>query len=328
MHQILKRFVVLIVSSILLILVISSFTPVCVAISASSVDSEPEPEYSRAKGSEYIVELWSEAKDETEDSSFDTLNFGIKLNIPSSDEYLFDAVLKPLGIHAYDYVRKNLDVGEHEVILTFDGTDIYKGGRDGPFTINVTVYKGNSEIMIEVEHETESYLFLDFNPKPIKESSGMELITVVNNTIRLETETFVVKIYELTPSIVFYYKSDDGQTTRFRISYEDIIGFNDENSDGVYQVEELKYWGQLEDSQWSSPKTLIEDFNNFDFQVQTIVDLFDANSKPVDSTRIELVFHYSSLSKAEDIEAARKFDISIKILGAPLEGLTHLALKH
>ena len=125
MRQILPRIGTLFISSILLLLVLSSLVPVCMATDASSVESESEPETSRAKGSEYIIELWSEAKDENEDSSFDTLTFGIKLNIPSSDEYLFDAVLKPQGKHAKDYVRKNLDVGEHEVILTFDGAESF-----------------------------------------------------------------------------------------------------------------------------------------------------------------------------------------------------------
>jgi hypothetical protein len=71
----------------------------------------------------------------------------------------------------------------------------------------------------------------------------------------------------------------------------------------------------------------MEDFNNFDFQVQTIVDIMDISSKPI-STKLELVFHYSSLTKANDAETARKFDISFRVLGSPLTGISHLALKH
>lgn len=275
-------------------------------------------------GEEYIQEIQSEAKDENNDTIYDVLELRMKIDIPASDTYLIFAAMTP-HIPAKDSINENFEAGVHEVILTFDGDVIYESGRDGPYTIEVSVYKGYGETLVEIEHITEYYNHETFNPAPITESAGV--VTVENNTIKLETTTFSAVIYMRTPMIVFYYNSDEGQTGKFKINYENIICFDDQNGDDKFQGNELKYWGDLLNSGWNVPIILMEDFNNFDFQVQTIVELIDVNHNSI-GTNIELVFHYSSVTKSEDIESARKFDISMNILGQPIDGVTHIALEH
>jgi hypothetical protein len=143
----------------------------------------------------------------------------------------------------------------------------------------------------------------------------------------LKTWIFIAVIYELKPMIDFYYATDDGLTARFRVSYNRIIGFNDENSDGMFQESELKYSGDFVKARWNSKKILMENYNSFDFKVQSVVALMDSTGQATD-TWLDIGFHYSSPTTLEDIHAAQKFDITLKIVGAYRPEITHFALEH
>jgi hypothetical protein len=259
--------------------------------------------------------------------SYDILLLNVELNISVSDTYTIFASMSPSFISTTDFDKARFDPGMHKVVLELSGTDIYESGRNGPYTIEVSIYRGNGQLVEELDYETKTYDFESFNPIQDEVIDGMESITVVDNTIKLMTNMFVAVIYELTPKIIFYYTSDDGQVARFKVEYNSLICYNDQNSDEKFQDDELVYWGDLISSRWNSPKTLMENFNNFEFSVQTIVDLIDDDNNQID-TKFELVFHYSSLTKASDLETARKFDITFRVLGPPLEGVSHLALTH
>ncbi len=275
----------------------------------------------------FIVDIRDEGLDENNDTSYDTLYLGVRLNISISDIYHVYATMSPSQIDAMDYKKVSLEIGKNEVLLSFPGSTIYDSARDGPYTVEVSLYKSNGEDLEIQNHETQAYKFEDFNPTPATELTGEEYITVGSNSIKLETNTFIAVIFELTPIIIFYYKSDDGLTARFKVSYNSVIAFNDLNGDGRFQRDELKYWGNLLESQWNSPKVLMDNFNNFEFQIQTIVDLVDEHGTPIE-TKLEVVFHYSSLTKAIDVDSARKFDISMKMFGPPIKGISHIALEH
>jgi hypothetical protein len=270
--------------------------------------------------------IWDEPYDEDNDTTYDFIHLGVKFNISNPDTYVIYATLIPSGIPEKDFFKKAFSVGPYETILKFSGTEIYKNGVDGPYNIEISIYDGDGNLIEERDYETGFYSFEDFNPSAPGTAIGLEEITVVNNTIELRNRVFVAVIYELSPMIIFFYTSDDGKTARFKVTYNSIICFNDDG-DGKFQNNELRYWGDLINSRWNSPKMLMENFNNFNFQVQTIVDILDENNQPVD-TKLELVFHYSSLTKATNPDSARKFDISMKVLGSPFSGITHISLLH
>ena len=226
-----------------------------------------------------------------------------------------------------NYLKQDFTAGVHEVILRFDGTDIYNSAKNGPYAIEIIIYDESYSVADKTVHTTAKYSYEDFNPTTAFEPSTNNELSVVNNTIKLTTDTFVAVIYELTPQIVFYYKSDNGETAKFKITYSKVLCFYDKNGDTKYEEDELKYWGDLKTSHWSSPKELFENFNNFEFSVQTIVELLDNAGNTID-TKLELEFHYSSLTKSKNAEAGRKFDINIKVLGSPLNDVSHISLEH
>ncbi len=317
-----------------LILVISTFGISVLAennTSSSSNDKNNELTYfTRSKSSDSLelISISDEPYNEDNDTSYEYIYIQLQLKINISDTYSIFITLAPSNIKANDYKIKDFSVGEEEVILKLSGDVIYDSGRDGSYTISISIYNSIPEIIVEREYDTAYYSHEDFNPKPIEEPVGSGSITVVSNTIKLVTTTFVAIIYEDTPMINFYYTSDEGETARFTVKYNSILCFKDKSpEDGKFQNNELIYWGDLQNSRWESPKILMEDFNNFDFQIQTIVELMDEFDNPID-TKLELIFHYSSLTKSDDVEYSRKFDISIRILGPPIVGITHISILH
>jgi hypothetical protein len=283
---------------------------------------------SRSSDALEIISISDEPINEDNDTAYEYIHIKLKLKINVSDTYSIFISMAPSNIKANDYKINSYSVDDHEAILKFSGDVIYSSSRNGPYTISISIYNSIPEIMVEREYYTDYYSYEDFNPTPVEEPIGLGSITVVSNTIKLVTNTFVAIIYEDTPMINFYYNSDDGETARFTVKYNSILCFNDNSPvDGKFQSNELKYWGDLQNSRWNSPKILMEDFNNFDFQIQTIVELMDEFDTPI-KTKLELTFHYSSLTRSDDVEYSRKFDISMKVLGPPLSGITHISLLH
>jgi hypothetical protein len=278
--------------------------------------------------SDIILWIYEEPLDENNDSTFDIFYLHLELNISVRDKYRIFASMAPSNIAVDDIIKQIFTAGKHNITLDFDGLEIYKSSQNGPYTFEILVYNDNGDVIEKIEYVTQKYFFEEFNPTPSTTITGTEEISVKDNTIRLVTNTFEAVIYELSPHIEFYYTSDNGQVAKFKVTYDKIICFNDENNDNHYQANELRYWGDLLNSQWNSPKVLMDNFNNFDFQVQTILGLMDSYGDLID-TKLEIVFHYSSLIKSGDKETSRKFDINLKILGAPLEGsVSHIALQH
>jgi len=284
------------------------------------------PSFRGDSPSEYILAMEDFGVDENNDTSYDKLVLKLKINITTSGHYSIFADMLTSGIKESDQIIDPFDTGVYDIELSFSGSEIYKSGHDGPYIINVVVYK-DSQVITEVKHETSDYEYENFNPIPKKEDTVHASIKVVNNSVELETEVFTAIIYELSPMIEFYYSTDEGQTTRFKISYNRIIAFNDKNQDGKFQGSELRYYGDLVNSNWNSKKILMENFNSFDFRVQSIVNLLDVTQTKID-TKLQLSFHYASPTKHDDLEAAQKFDVSINILGDPLPGVTHFSLEH
>jgi hypothetical protein len=272
------------------------------------------------------MDIWDFAEDQNEDSTYDVLYLNLTLNISAQDTYRIYATMVP-KIPLFNHYKSELDTGEHKIFIQFEGAEIYNSGINGPYSITITIYNDNGEVMVEDVYSTKSYSYEDFNPNPAVEPVGDKELAIKDNTIQLTTSTFIAIIYELTPQIVFYYTSDDGQTARFRVTYDRVLCFSDDDNNGEYKDSELRYWGDLINSRWSSPKVLMQNFDNFEFDVQTIVDLYDTEGIKID-TKLELVFHYSSLTKAENEDSGRKFDVRIKVLGKPLAGVTHLSLEH
>lgn len=317
MMGILRKFPVIIITFFLILL---GSIPIISNVGASSFRGETNNDIE-------ILDIEDYAIDENNDTSYDNLYLSIRLNIKASGQYHIYASMSPSGVPAGDDIPLNdFTPGEHYIKLQFSGTEIYESGHDGPYDIFISIYMG-PDLLSDLTYETEIYKFEEFNPVPEKQVIDKASIEVINNTIKLKTEIFSAVIYELTPMIRFYYSTDDGQTASFKVTYQRIICFSDQNKDGIFQETELRYSGNLITSHWSSQKALMENFNSFDFKVQTIVTLQDIHGNPID-TKLKLAFHYSSATKLESVETAQKFDISIKLVGGTLDGITHIALEH
>ncbi|WP_455392266.1 hypothetical protein [[Eubacterium] cellulosolvens] len=277
----------------------------------------------------YFLELDDYGVDENNDTSYDKLILSMKLNISEAADYLILADMSHAGVQAGDRVSESFDIGVYDLEFEFDGVSIYESARDGPYNISITIYKGVGvePVVTNFYYETSNYNYETFNPTPAPGPSEKASIEVINNTIQLKTEIFTAVIYELTPMIEFYYSTDEGKQARFKVTYQRVICFNDQNSDGKFEEGELQYYADLAISNWNSKKVLMENFNSFDFKVHAIVNLLNSMNRQID-TKLELVFHYSSSIKLEDHAAAQKFDLNIKVRGSPLTEVTHIALEH
>lgn len=322
MNKVTKTMTVLLIS--LLLIIITSFS---VGSGLGENDTGALSFRGELENGEFILEMDDYGIDENNDTSYDNLMLNLKINISDPDDYLIIADMKPWGIITGDRVSEYFATGVYNLDFSFNGAAIYENASDGPYTISITVYKNWEPIIKNLNYTTSEYKYEDFNPKPVSDLPEKASIEVADNTIKLKTEVFTAVIYELTPMIEFYYSIDDGQQARFKVTYERIICFSDQDGNGKFQENELRYYGDLLNSRWNSKKVLMENFNSYDFSVHSIVDLYDSNNIPID-TKLELVFHYSSATKLEDLSAAQKFDINIKVRGIPFTGITHMALEH
>jgi hypothetical protein len=315
------KFTVLIITSLVVLLGISNLGLI---VAESGVPSFRGENGTDAGG--YITEIIDFGVDENGDSSFDNLYLNITLNLTVSGDYQIYADMSQSGVKASAWQVGQFNPGVHQVLLGFNGEDIYYSSRDGPYEIAISVNMGK-DTLAKVSYTTAEYKYEDFNPAPVSQLDERASLEVINNTIKLKTGIFIAVIYELTPMIMFYYSTDGGQVARFKVTYDRVIAFSDQNEDGEFQVHELKYYGDLLTSNWNSQKVLMEDFNSFDFRVQTIVNLLDSTGDPID-TKLEIIFKYSSTKSLDSVSAAQKFDIRIKVLGESLSGITHISLEH
>ncbi len=322
MNKVKKTLTVLLIS--ILLIIVSGFS---VGTSLGENDTGALSFRGELENGEFILEMDDYGIDENNDTSYDNLILSLKINISDPGDYLIIADMTPWGIKTGDSISEYFTTGVYNLDFSFNGAEIYVNASDGPYTISITVYKNWEPIIKNLNYTTSEYKYEDFNPTPAIDLPEKASIEVANNTIKLKTEVFTAVIYELTPMIEFYYSIDDGQQARFKVTYERIICFSDQDSDGKFQENELRYYGDLLNSRWNSKKVLMENFNSYDFSVQSIIDLYDSNNLPID-TKLELEFHYSSATKLDDLSAAQKFDINIKVRGSPFIGITHLALEH
>ena len=238
-----------------MLLILGAFS---IGLSVAGTGEESEevsgvPSFRGEQPSEYILAMEDFGVDENNDTSYDKLVLKLKINITTSGHYSIFADMLTSGIKESDQIIDPFDPGVYELELSFSGSKIYESGHDGPYIINVVVYI-DSQVYTEGKHETANYKYENFNPIPKMEDSVHASIKVINNSVELETEVFTAVIYELSPMIEFYYSTDEGQTTRFKITYDRIIAFNDRNQDGKFQGSELRYYGDLVNSNWNSKK--------------------------------------------------------------------------
>ena len=124
----------------------------------------------------------------------------------TSGNYQIYASMALSGVMASDDIRADFKAGDHYMELNFSGEAIYDSGRNGPYTINISIYTGPQPISY-LDYKTSDYKYEDFNPNPTSQITEEASIEVVNNTVRLKTEIFEAVIYELTPKIIFFYSS-------------------------------------------------------------------------------------------------------------------------
>jgi hypothetical protein len=318
MVRLLKRLSVVLVTLLLLIIGMFNIIITTTADDTLAIRGEFDEEG-------YIFTINDYGLDENNDTSYDNLYLSLGLNLNTTGNYDIYANLRQSGVDASDSHSADFTVGKHYIEFSFDGEQIFLSTRDGPYIVTISVYM-DTDLLTDFEYETEDYSYEDFNPNPITQPTEKESIEVVNNTIMLKTEVFVAVIYELTPMIIFYYSTDEGRVARFKVTYQRIICFDDDG-DNKFQSSELRYSADLQNSHWSSRKVLIEDYNSFDFSVQSVVTLRNFADQ-IMNTKLKITFHYASPSFMNEQKTGQKFDISIDILGGSLKGITHIALEH
>jgi hypothetical protein len=219
---------------------------------------------------------------------------------------------------------KWLDAGENTVSLEFPTNEIYFSLKDGQYKILFTLKYQGSEVA-SLDYTTKNYYnHNDF--KPEGEATTDYVVSLVSNTVQLQTDVFTAIIYEYQPVIEYYYSGDDGASAKFRITYTTLIGYADLNGDGVYNPvdDDPVYTADLTITNWNSIKVLFEGFESFDFEITGAVTL-ESNTNP--DVNAEISFHYASASYTTN--AQRKFDIDIQLTeNQPLHGIDAIAIEH
>lgn len=211
----------------------------------------------------------------------------------------------------------HLREGTHSVLLNFRGFELYKSKLDGPYSIGLIVKyiqdlerydpEGNGSGERQFEwyapdkqvYQTSKYSHLDFEDKPLElidddfrpiddEWKYRPVAETGDQLITIKTDVIEVYVSKSRPDLRFWYNpAEDGDiatTTErlksdanFKLIFNRIIGFNDHNSNHIYNRGEELYAGELSESVWHISEITYgetKEFGNYiEFQMSSRIDL-------------------------------------------------------
>ena len=212
----------------------------------------------------------------------------------------------------------HLREGKQTVVLNFWGFEIYKSKLDGPYSIGLFAkyvqdferYNPDEPDSKESQfewyapdksvHKTSKYNHLDFEDKPLEvivddpkriddDLKYRPIAETGDQLITIKTDVIEVYVSKSRPELKFWYNpAEDGDLvttterlktdTNFKLIFNRIIGFNDRNSNQIYNRGEELYAAELSESVWHISEITYgetQEFGNYiEFQMSSMIDLF------------------------------------------------------
>jgi hypothetical protein len=251
-----------------------------------------------------IIECDDSGTDTDADGIYDYLTVKVKVEVYTHGKYkIFGRMLPPMpDIKAYN--SKTLEPGIHVIEIDFDGAEIYSTGINGPYAIDIRLYK--SSCIEVITYTTNYYDFEDFKPRIERVEEA--LIEITENTITLKTAILIAIVNISSPKITFYYIADEnGKRGKFKVEFRKIIGYNDDG-DGIYspELDVLKYEGELTHTPWLFRGEID---GGFCFNISNTISL-KSTVNADEYVDVDVIFRYAKSYRAVDAE--QKFDIIIK----------------
>lgn len=148
---------------------------------------------------------------------------------------------------------KTLDVGQNYIEVKFNGSPIYKNGKDGFFAFDFQMKVGSTFVIIDQTFVTKQYGYMQFDDPsyilPTPEKFHPEIFKEHDDErIVMKNDVLTVRYYYNVPRIEWFYTKDNKSMTKFYCELIAIHGFAHLGQDQGFLSEKSTFIGKFEDA--------------------------------------------------------------------------------
>ncbi|MEW5760207.1 MAG: hypothetical protein AB1779_05530 [Candidatus Thermoplasmatota archaeon] len=254
------------------------------------------------------------------------LNLIFEVEMGYYDNYI---IYGDIGYDSYKFAwYKNiteLSAGKNWVKVSFSGSDIYNSKIDGPYIVTAKIIGKDGSDSCEIEYKTKRYLHTDFLKEEVKVTEKaipipeISIPKVDTNAILIKSNVAIVETSKNMPEVLCAYSKNES-IGKFKVVYTRLIGYQDKNMDGIYEVGEEVYEAMLTAMNWFVTEVIISE--NMEYGKHIKYDaLANLSMKEIKTGRVienwgEIKFTYIMSQNSSYMligEAEMKIDISIEI---------------
>ena len=212
---------------------------------------------------------YDRAVDLDNDRYFEFLQISVSLNVSEPGKYLLEGMIETddTVVKLWAENLTHLRIGNHRVLLRFKGVEIHKSGLDGNYII-MLIIKGETisglPVLEKRKYQTKNeYNHLKFESSIkdddyIEPSDDSQLYAIWDREgVRTKTDIIEVFTTQARPELTFWYTDSEENGAKFKLVYNDLIGYRDINNNGMYDFGEERYIANLGDNFWN-----INEFTN------------------------------------------------------------------
>lgn len=242
--------------------------------------------------------------DQNDNGLYDFLRLSVGVNVSRPGDYLVYAELIT-DSNWFQPAAENftfLNKGLQNIILNFKGEDIHKSQLDGLYAFSIMIKAESPEgydIFERMKYEApEKYSHKDFEPGQ-KAEEPIEVKDDSRPYAKLDlegitTKTDIIEVYTARsrPEITFWYADSEDSGARFRLIFQRVIGYKDQNDNGRFDFGEERFEVFLEDSLWSIEGltySMNSEYGNYvEFKLSSDLALYNIKRPPPEKEPREL----------------------------------------
>ncbi len=252
---------------------------------------------------------------------YEKITLNVPFNVQVDGEYIIYANARPAGIDwDWSSTAASYKNGLNSVSLDIPGSAIFESRKNGPYDVELSILNKLNEPQDSETYTTKAYSYEDFDTSKLIQD--IPIIVPDPSWYVLRFDTLTAEISKTSPMINYYYSEDteDGEAgvySKAVLKITRIIAFDDNNSDGIPQEEELKYRSNLPNLYWDST---IRTDKIYEIRLSADMVMRDINGGP--GPRIDATFVFlAGGSKLSDQAVTMEIETS-----EPLDA-THLCVE-
>jgi len=272
----------------------------------------------------YIEDIQDSGVDEDGDGLYEWLVLTVELDFEVAGSYYVVGSMADRVLLTEGQSFKHFDHGITTVELRFDGEDLFKGMRSGPYQVEVQVI-GVDQELINREHTTQYYDFTQFEHQvaDTDESPSFSQVRLdADDSLLFETTNLTTKVSIHSPEITYFYKDGTEDQASFKVTFPTLVAYANKDAEDLGfnpEVDQLVMEADLFECNWDFIGIISA---RFDFSVETTAVLeHGGDSYPVG---VNLIFPSTGFKEDDRY----KFDLELEFSQPLPVEVTHVGVLH